>query len=88
MVEDFLGMQIQLPEAATGEALLQTMRDDNKRTGSLIRYCLLERLGACANPAEGYLTAVEDHLVLGVLRAFEQEERTRRGRTPQLHDRR
>ena len=88
LVENFLGMQIQLPEAATGAALMQTMRDDNKRTGPLIRYCLLERLGACANPAGGYLTAVEDHIVLGVLHAFEQEERTRRGRTPELHARR
>ncbi|NET38334.1 MAG: iron-containing alcohol dehydrogenase [Cyanothece sp. SIO1E1] len=76
MIGHYLGMNTPLPKAATSEAILQTMGVDNKKTGNSIRYCLLKCLGACANPEGDYLVAVEDHIVLEVLRSFEFEVRT------------
>ena len=87
MLERYLGLRPSLPEAATSEAILQTMRVDNKKTGDRIRYCLLERLGACANPEGDYLVEVPDATVLDVLIAFEHEMRTALGRSWRLHDR-
>jgi 3-dehydroquinate synthetase len=81
-----LGMYVTLPEAATNEEILKTMGVDNKKTGNVIRYCLLERLGACANPEGDHLVTVEDHTAIDVLRSFEIEMRTAYGRTPMLHD--
>lgn len=86
LIDRYLGMHISLPDVATSEAILQTMRVDNKKTGDIVRYCLLDRLGACANPDGDYLVAVADHTVLDVLRSFELEVRTTRGQTLMLHN--
>lgn len=87
LIEHHLGMHLGLPATATPEAILQSMQVDNKKTGDIIRYCLLERLGVCANPEGDHLVAVANEVVLDVLRVFEYEIRSVDRRIPIRQDR-
>jgi len=74
MINDRLGLTASIPAAATPAAVLKTMGVDNKKTGDVIRYCLLEDIGRCANPEHDYLMRVDDEQVLEVLTRFRSEQ--------------
>jgi 3-dehydroquinate synthetase len=70
LIDGLLGMTPDLPETIDPEALIRTMYVDNKKTGTDVRYVLLEKIGQCHKGDGDYLIRVDKEVVREVLIGF------------------
>lgn len=66
-----------LSEEITTERLIETMINDNKKTGRELRFVLLEKIGKCYNPEGDYLVTVDLNIVRKVLDKFILKQKSR-----------
>jgi 3-dehydroquinate synthetase len=77
-----LEMRPALPASASADAIIAAMKSDNKRTGSDLRFVLLEGLGRCANREGDWLITVPDAAVKQILEAFLSRYPTEKPKVP------
>jgi 3-dehydroquinate synthase len=77
LIEDKLGFNNPFPSAITTKKLMDAMIADNKKTGTALRFVLLEKIGQCYNPEEDFLVTVDQELVIKVVEKFIQQEHQR-----------
>lgn len=70
LINQKLALTPQLPPSVTPAQVLNAMKSDNKKTGSDVRYVLLERVGQCAHRDGEFLVPVDDAMVYEVLTDF------------------
>jgi 3-dehydroquinate synthase len=85
VIEEKLGFNNLLPEYITAEKLMDAMITDNKKTGTELRFILLNNVGQCHNPEGDYLVTVEHDLVKKTIEKYLQyEDRKRKDKTRRL----
>jgi 3-dehydroquinate synthase len=60
LIDSCLGLVPTLPPHIDADALVATMKSDNKKTGASMRFVLLDALGSCANREGDYLVTIRD----------------------------
>ena len=58
LIDDKLNLKPKLPDHIDAVSILETMYVDNKKSGSDVRYVLLESIGQCKNEKGDFLLAV------------------------------
>lgn len=84
IIEDKLGFTQRLPEKITTENLMEAMIADNKKTGTDLRYVVLEKIGQCYNPEGDYLVTIDQKLVESVVDKF--IKRQKRATSTKIYD--
>lgn len=70
LIDDKLDMKPELPKHIDAASILETMYVDNKKSGSDVRYVLLESIGQCKNEKGDFLLAVDRKVVREVIERF------------------
>ena len=76
LLKEHFPKNMESPEIApliTPGKLMEQIKNDNKRSGSGVKYVLLERPGVCLNPDGDYAVAVPDETISESIRLFYQQ---------------
>ncbi len=85
VIEEKLGFNNLLPEYITTEKLMDAMIADNKKTGTELRFILLDKIGQCYDPEGDHLVTVDQKLVRQIIEKYLQyEARKRNAKTREL----
>ncbi len=78
VIEEKLGFNNFLPEYITTEKLMDAMIADNKKTGTELRFILLNKIGQCYDPEGDHLVTVDQQLVRQIIEKYLQYETEKR----------